>query len=61
MPGFAEDITGVRSFDDLPDAARAYVERIESFVGVPVRTIGVGPDRAQTIERDASVVAGGRA
>jgi len=61
MPGFCEEITGVRSFDDLPGPACRYVERIESFVGVPVRTIGVGPDREQTIERDATVAAGGLA
>lgn len=60
MPGFGEDVSRVRSFEDLPRAARAYVETIESFVGVPVRTIGVGPDREQTIEREAGVVAGGR-
>ncbi len=58
MPGFGDEITGVRSFDDLPESARRYVERIEAFVGVPVRTIGVGPDREQTIEREVGVSAG---
>ena len=51
MPGFSQDITGVRCFDELPVQARAYIERIESFVGVPVRIVSVGPDRKQTIER----------
>ncbi|MEM9374563.1 MAG: adenylosuccinate synthetase, partial [Planctomycetota bacterium] len=59
--GFGEEITGVRTYDDLPDPARQYVERIESVVGVPVRTIGVGPDREQTIERRATAIAGGLA
>jgi adenylosuccinate synthase len=59
--GFGEDISDVRAFEDLPEAARRYVELIESFVGVPIRTIGVGPDRAQTIERDAVMTVGGRA
>jgi adenylosuccinate synthase len=58
MPGFGDEITAVRSFEDLPAAARRYVERIEAYVGVPVRTIGVGPDRTQTIERGAGVGAG---
>lgn len=61
VTGFGEDISEVRAFEDLPDAARRYVELIESFVGVPIRTIGVGPDRAQTIERDAAMTVGGRA
>jgi adenylosuccinate synthase len=61
VAGFGDEISEVRAFEDLPEAARRYVELIESFVGVPVRTIGVGPDRAQTIERDAAMTVGGRA
>lgn len=57
LPGFGDEITDVRTFEDLPEAARRYVERIESFVGVPVRTIGVGPDRVQTIERGSDQLA----
>lgn len=51
MPGFSQDITGVRTFDELPAQAQAYVERIEEFVGVRVGIISVGPDREQTIIR----------
>lgn len=51
MPGFSEDITGARTFDELPANARSYIERIEQFVGVPIRTVSVGPDREQTIRR----------
>ena len=51
MAGFSEDISTVRDFDELPAAARAYVERIESFVGVRVGIVSVGPDRDQTIIR----------
>jgi adenylosuccinate synthase len=54
LPGFSEDITEARTFDELPANAQAYIHRIEQFVGVPVRTISVGPDRAQTIVCDAS-------
>ena len=51
MGGFSQDISGVRSFDELPDAAQAYVRRIEEFVGVRVGIISVGPGREQTIMR----------
>ncbi len=61
VPGFGEDICHVRTYEQLPEAAQRYVERIESYVGVPVRTIGVGPDRAQTIERDVAAPVGGSA
>ena len=53
VPGFSQDITMARTFEELPPEAQAYIEKIESFVGVPVRTVSVGPDRAQTIVRDS--------
>ena len=49
LEGWKEDITGVRSFDALPEAAKAYVRKIEEVTGVPVGIISVGPDRSQTI------------
>lgn len=49
FPAFKTDISSVRSRRDLPQAARDYLAFIEEYVGVPVRTIGVGPDRSQTI------------
>lgn len=51
MPGFHEDITGVRDFDALPQAARDYVTAIEARAGVPVKLISVGPERDQVIHR----------
>jgi adenylosuccinate synthase len=51
LPGWREDVSGVRSYDALPANARRYVERIESLVGVPIDVISVGPDRDQTITR----------
>jgi adenylosuccinate synthase len=50
MPGWGEEIEGVRRFEDLPTEARAYVERIGRLGGVPVRHLSVGPDREQTLE-----------
>jgi adenylosuccinate synthase len=49
LPGFDEDIGAARSESDLPTAARDYLDFIAEFVGVPVRLVGVGPDREQTI------------
>jgi adenylosuccinate synthase len=45
LPGFDEDITGSRSFADLPTAARDYLGFIAEFVGVPIKLAGVGPAR----------------
>ncbi|MBL4810282.1 MAG: adenylosuccinate synthase [Phycisphaerales bacterium] len=53
LPGFSQDITMARTFEELPPNAQAYIKKIESFVGVPVGMISVGPDRVQTIVRDA--------
>ena len=49
LPGWKEDITGIRDFDDLPENAKAYLRRIEEITEVPVGVISVGPDRSQTI------------
>ncbi|HKQ17136.1 MAG TPA: adenylosuccinate synthase [Solirubrobacterales bacterium] len=49
LPGWDEDITGARSLDELPEAARAYLDFIAEFVGVPITIVGVGPGRDQVI------------
>jgi adenylosuccinate synthase len=49
LPGFDEDIGACRGESELPSAARDYLGFIAEFVGVPVRLVGVGPDREQTI------------
>jgi adenylosuccinate synthase len=51
LPGWKEDIGSVRAFDELPANAQAYVEKIEGAAGVPVKWIGVGPERGATIRR----------
>jgi adenylosuccinate synthase len=50
LPGWTEDLTAARRFQDLPPAAQTYVRRIAELAGVPVRYISVGPDREQTLE-----------
>lgn len=49
LPGWQEDISTLRSFDDLPENARRYLRRVEQLVGVPVQLLSIGPDRVQTI------------
>ncbi|OPC81885.1 adenylosuccinate synthase [Embleya scabrispora] len=50
LPGWTEDITGARTFADLPKNAQAYVRALEEMSGAPISAIGVGPGRTQTIE-----------
>jgi len=49
LPGFDEDISACRAEGDLPRGARDYLGFISEFAGVPVRLVGVGPDREQAI------------
>ena len=43
------DVTQVREIADLPGSARAFLDRIETLIGVPIEIVSVGPDRTQTI------------
>ncbi len=52
LPGFDEDIGGCREESDLPAAARDYLRYIAEFIGIPVRLVGVGPDRDQVVWLD---------
>jgi adenylosuccinate synthase len=51
LPGWWEDISGARTFEELPANARDYVSRLEEIAGAQVSCIGVGPGREQTIVR----------
>jgi adenylosuccinate synthase len=51
LPGWSEDISTCRSFEELPANARAYILRVEELIGARVSTIGVGPGRDEIIER----------
>lgn len=48
MPGWTEDITGVKNLSELPENARHYLERISQLTGIPLSIFSVGPDRSQT-------------
>ena len=55
FPGWTEDITGARTFEDLPANAQAYVLALEGMSGSRMSVIGVGPDREATIVRHTLV------
>ncbi len=50
-PGWKEDISNCKSFAELPQAAKSYIETLEKLLDRPVSVISVGPDRAQTLAR----------
>ena len=50
-PGWMDDISKARSFDELPANAQNYVKMVEEAAGIPVKWIGVGPEREATIRR----------
>ncbi|MEE1941732.1 adenylosuccinate synthase [Streptomyces sp. TRM 70361] len=50
LPGWSEDLSGAKTFEDLPKNARDYVKALEEMSGAPVSAIGVGPGRDETIQ-----------
>ncbi len=51
LPGWGEDVMGTQAYDDLPEAARAYVRFIEEYVGIPVTIISTGPAPEHTLTK----------
>ena len=51
LPGWSQDISTCRSFEELPVNARAYITRVEELIGARISAIGVGPGRDAIIER----------
>ncbi len=49
LPGWRDSTAGLRNYQDLPDNARRYLQRIEELVEAPIDIISTGPDRADTI------------
>ncbi len=49
LPGWSTDTSGARSLDDLPPAARAFMDRLEELTGVPIQFVSVGTQREQII------------
>lgn len=52
MPGWEEELSDAHKIEQLPSAARHFIDRVEELAGVPVATVSVGPGREQTIIRD---------
>ena len=51
VPGWSESTLGARTLEELPQAARDYISKIEEVVGAPIDIISTGPDREETIIR----------
>ncbi|MBL8235204.1 MAG: adenylosuccinate synthetase, partial [Bryobacterales bacterium] len=49
--GWTEDLTGLRRIEQLPPAARRYIDFLEERIGAPIAEVSVGPDRSQMIPR----------
>ena len=53
LEGWQEDLTGIKSASDLPNALNNYIEYLEKHLEVPITVVSVGPDRTQTLFRKA--------
>lgn len=51
LPGWMAPTSDIRSYDELPQNARCYIERLEEIIACPIKLVSVGPSREQTIER----------
>lgn len=49
VDGWCENISNVKCYDDLPENAKKYLKKLETYIGAPITIISVGPDREQTI------------
>ena len=49
LPGWSDDLTTARSWDDLPARARDYVRFLAGQIGLPISIVSVGPERLQSI------------
>ena len=52
LPGWQTDLSGITTYDALPQTLRDYIAFIERYIGVPITIVSVGPDRNQTIVRN---------
>ena len=61
LPGWNTELRNCRSVDDLPDEAKAFVAAVEREAGIPVRIIGVGPERDDVLDWTPLSIFGGTA
>ena len=55
MPGWSSEIEGANSYASLPVNARAYVDRLEQYFGVPITLVSIGADRLATLHRESAL------
>ena len=51
LPGWTEDISTCKTFEELPENCQKYILRVQELLGIPIRWIGVGPNRKDVIDR----------
>jgi len=51
LDGWKEDVSAIRKWQDLPSAAKAYLDGISKVAGIPIRLVSVGPEREQIVEK----------
>jgi len=49
LPGWDEDISAIRNYDELPENCKKYIKKMEELIGAPISMVSVGPDREQNI------------
>ena len=51
FPGWEQDITSIKEYEDLPENAKAYLKFIEEYLNVPIQWVGTGPARESMLEK----------
>jgi adenylosuccinate synthase len=51
MPGWTEDLSQAKTFEELPINCQNYINRLEELIGVPIKYIGVGSGRNHIVEK----------
>ncbi len=54
LEGWSEDLTGLRSIDDIPATLQSYIDYLERILETPITIVSVGPDRSQTLMREST-------
>ena len=52
LPGWEEDITKIKNYNDLPENAKKYLKYIEDYLNVPIQWVGTGPSRDSMLVKD---------
>ena len=54
LKGWSEDLTGLRSIDEIPSTLQTYIDYLERILETPITIVSVGPDRSQTLMREST-------